>query len=71
MYKLLFNSGKLRRGTLLKGQNRVLRGGSWIDNGRDLRSANRNGNEPDNRNHNMGFRLAGALLAGGWGDENH
>lgn len=37
---------------------RVLRGGSWNNNGRDLRCANRNRNEPDNRNDNIGFRLA-------------
>lgn len=37
---------------------RVLRGGSWNNNGRNARSANRNRNEPDNRNDNIGFRLA-------------
>ena len=47
------------------GRKRVLRGGSWINNGRNLRSANRNGNQPDDRNHNIGLRLAGALWAGG------
>jgi hypothetical protein len=36
----------------------VLRGGSWINNGRNVRSANRNRNEPDNRNNNTGFRFA-------------
>lgn len=65
MLDLLLNSGRLVLGTLQKGQNRVLRGGSWNNNGRNLRSANRNANEPDNRNHNIGFRLAGASLAGG------
>ncbi len=40
------------------GTNRVLRGGSWNNNGRNARSANRNRNEPDNRNNNIGFRLA-------------
>jgi len=45
-------------GTLTKGQKRVLRGGSWNNNGRNLRSAYRNGNEPGNRNDNVGFRLA-------------
>ena len=65
MLDFFFNSGKLAFGTLQKGQNRVLRGGSWNNNGRNLRSANRNANEPDERNHNIGFRLAGALLAGG------
>lgn len=52
-------------GRAQKGRNRVLRGGSWNNHGRNLRSANRNGNEPDNRNDNIGFRLAGALWAGG------
>jgi hypothetical protein len=36
----------------------VLRGGSWNNNIRNLRSANRNHNNPDNRNNNNGFRLA-------------
>ena len=43
-----------------KGENRVLRGGSWINNGRNARSAQRNANYPDNRNDNNGFRLARA-----------
>ena len=42
-------------------RGRVLRGGSWINNGRNLRSAYRNHNAPDNRNDNIGLRLAGAL----------
>ena len=45
-------------GALAMWQKRVLRGGSWNNNGRNLRSAYRNGNEPDNRNNNIGFRLA-------------
>jgi len=36
---------------------RVLRGGSWNNNGQNCRSANRNNNSPDNRNNNIGFRL--------------
>ena len=40
---------------------RVVRGGSWIDNARNCRSANRNANHPGKRNHNMGLRLARAL----------
>ena len=36
----------------------VLRGGSWNNNPRNLRSANRNRNTPDNRNNNNGFRAA-------------
>ena len=40
------------------GANRVKRGGSWNNNARNCRSANRNNNHPDNRNNNLGFRLA-------------
>jgi hypothetical protein len=36
----------------------VLRGGSWNNKPRRLRSANRNRNNPQNRNNNVGFRLA-------------
>ena len=43
-----------------KGDNRVLRGGSWNNNGRWCRSANRNLNHPGNRNDNIGLRLARA-----------
>lgn len=39
---------------------RVLRGGSWNNNPRNIRSANRNRNTPENRNNNSGFRLASA-----------
>ena len=36
---------------------RVLRGGSWNNNNRDnVLSSNRNNNDPDNRNENIGFR---------------
>jgi hypothetical protein len=35
----------------------VIRGGSWNNNARNCRSANRNNNNPDNRNNNIGFRL--------------
>ncbi|MDO5310260.1 MAG: SUMF1/EgtB/PvdO family nonheme iron enzyme [Planctomycetia bacterium] len=53
-----------RRCVLLKweltesGSNRVLRGGSWNNNAKNCRSANRNNNTPENRNNNYGFRLA-------------
>lgn len=40
------------------GAERVNRGGSWNSNARNVRAANRNGNSPDNRNDNLGFRLA-------------
>jgi len=38
------------------GANRVIRGGSWNNNARNCRSANRNNNNPDNENNNNGFR---------------
>ncbi len=41
-----------------KKAKRVVRGGSWNNNGRNLRSATRNRNEPDNRNNNVGLRLS-------------
>ncbi len=37
---------------------RVVRGGSWNNNQTDARAAYRNNNAPDNRNNNIGFRLA-------------
>ncbi|NUQ26826.1 MAG: SUMF1/EgtB/PvdO family nonheme iron enzyme [Saprospiraceae bacterium] len=40
-----------------KGDNRVQRGGSWINNAQNCRSSNRNNNAPTNRNNNVGFRL--------------
>ena len=36
---------------------RVLRGGSWNNNGHNCRAAYRNRNEPDSLNNNNGFRL--------------
>jgi hypothetical protein len=43
---------------MTKGPNRVNRGGSWNNNASNCRSANRNRNTPDNRNNNLGFRVA-------------
>ena len=40
---------------------RALRGGSWGDNPRDLRSAIRDGSGADDRNYSVGFRLARTL----------
>ncbi|HOT96341.1 MAG TPA: SUMF1/EgtB/PvdO family nonheme iron enzyme [bacterium] len=43
-----------------KGQvqkDRVLRGGSWNNNQNNVRCANRNRNNPGNRNDNIGFRV--------------
>jgi len=41
----------------IEGSNRVLRGGSWNNRAENCRTAYRNGNHPDNRNSNTGFRL--------------
>ena len=51
-------SEAIREGTILKGSNRVNRGGSWNNDAANCRTANRNTNEPTNRTNNNGFRLA-------------
>lgn len=43
------------------GSNRVLRGGSWYDDARGVRSAYRNNYSPDFRFYEIGFRLARTL----------
>ena len=45
-------------GLSAEGAYRVNRGGSWNDNARNCRSANRDRNEPGYRNNNLGFRVA-------------
>jgi hypothetical protein len=35
----------------------VIRGGGWNNTPKNVRTANRNRNTPDNRNNNLGFRL--------------
>jgi Sulfatase-modifying factor enzyme 1 len=45
-------------GSLAAPCRRVLRGGSWNNKPENLRSANRNRNNTDNRNNNIGFRVA-------------
>jgi formylglycine-generating enzyme required for sulfatase activity len=35
----------------------VLRGGAWNNTASNCRAANRNNNEPGNRNNNLGLRL--------------
>ena len=57
----MYRSDILKR-VVCRSRNRVLRGGGWINNGQNLRSAYRNYNPPDNRNNNIGFRLAGAYV---------
>jgi retron-type reverse transcriptase len=44
--------------------SRVVRGGAWNNNPRNLRSAQRNRNHTENRNNNLGFRLGSTLSAG-------
>jgi len=39
------------------GDRRVVRGGSWVNDGRDVRSAYRYRYAPDLRDYNLGFRL--------------
>ena len=39
------------------GSARVRRGGSWLNNGADLRSAERYGGAPSLRTNNIGFRV--------------
>jgi formylglycine-generating enzyme required for sulfatase activity len=43
------------------GSYRVLRGGSWYDNGRYIRSAYRNSSSPFLRSYSVGFRLARSI----------
>ena len=42
----------------------LLRGGSWNNNARNARAANRNNNDPGNRNNNIGFRCARVAFNG-------
>jgi formylglycine-generating enzyme required for sulfatase activity len=47
------------RNVTLSGQSRrVVRGGAWYDARADARAAGRYDSAPDNRNNNVGFRLA-------------
>ena len=45
------------------GRSRVLRGGSWVDNPRYCRSANRIRSRPAFRNRNLGFRVVVVVAA--------
>jgi formylglycine-generating enzyme required for sulfatase activity len=40
----------------------VLRGGSWNNNRDNARCANRNRNNPNKRNNNIGFRCASTFM---------
>jgi hypothetical protein len=46
--------------------DRVVRGGSWNNDARNVRAACRNHNDPANRNNNLGFRPARAHEQAGW-----
>lgn len=43
-------------------QLRVVRGGSYFNESRNVRCAYRNRNNPDNRNDNIGFRVVAATF---------
>jgi formylglycine-generating enzyme required for sulfatase activity len=43
---------------------RAVRGGSWNNTANNLRTANRNRTTADNRNNNLGFRVARTLSVG-------
>jgi hypothetical protein len=51
--------------------HKVLRGGSWNNKANNVRSANRNRNNPDNRNNNRGFRCASRSLCLARGRMSH
>ena len=52
------------------GSNRVNRGGSWNTNAVNCRAANRDRNTPENRNNNLGFRLARSSIPEADASEN-
>ena len=53
------------RGRQAWGQvHQMLRGGGWNNNANNVRAANRNNDNPDNRNDNIGFRCVGGALPG-------
>ena len=56
----VLQKGFNKKGMDRMGTNRVIRGGSWNNNARNVRAAYRNNREPDNRNNNLGFRCARA-----------
>jgi hypothetical protein len=53
------------RGLVLRGRThrrRVLRGGAFNNNENNVRCANRNRNNPNNRNNNIGFRVVASTF---------
>ena len=50
-------------GRLSTSSNRVIRGGSWINNAQHARSAYRNRNDPGNRWNNLGFRCMNSAIS--------
>ncbi|MFH1738895.1 MAG: SUMF1/EgtB/PvdO family nonheme iron enzyme [bacterium] len=56
-HRSFVGGGVLSQGICREGSSRVVRGGSWNNNARNCRSANRNRNTPDNTNNNIGFRV--------------
>jgi hypothetical protein len=44
--------------TCSKSRKKAVRGGSWINNAQNVRSAYRNNRHRGNRNNNIGFRFA-------------
>ena len=54
----IFSPGCVHKGSGPRDGQRVIRGGSWNNKPENLRSSNRNRNNTDNRNNNIGFRLA-------------
>ncbi len=44
-------------------ENRAIRGGNWNNTENNLRSSNRNNNDPTNENNNIGFRVARPMSA--------
>jgi formylglycine-generating enzyme required for sulfatase activity len=61
-YKGAPSDASVRTTACTDSNARVLRGGSWYDYPRNLRSAGRNWVEPDYRFNNRGFRVARVLL---------
>jgi len=49
----------------------VNRGGSWNNDAQNSRAACRNNNTPDNRNNNIGFRVASSPQLNRWPDGIH